>query len=688
MSTAGVILNEFTVPTLSSQPMGITAGPSSNIWFTERNANKVGVVTTGGVFGEYALPAGSHPTDITLGSDGNFYVAEPGINRIARVTPSGTVTQADISGLTAGAQPTSITAGQDGNLWFTEPGLDRIGRMTTGGTVTEFILPGGAAPADIVAGQDGNLWFTEPGTNKIGRINPSGSNVAIAASITHFDAGLSASASPRAITAGADGNLWFAEQDGDRIGRITTALDPPQFESPDPLDINGLAADLGANPYPSTITVTGLGGPINSVKLRLTGLSHTFPDDIDILLTSPSGQTLRVMSDNGGGGLTPADAIGTAVNGVTFNVTNGAVASIPDRGPLVSGRFQPGFGTGSSTWPAPAPAGPYTNFPQYFSVFNGDLANGTWKLWVNDDAGADTGKIFGGWGLDIDTEGFANNDTITRPEDSSPTLRNVLANDTGSPLEIVAVSDPAHGTATIIDGNPDEIDYGPDPNYCNSPGGTPDVFTYELSTGSIGTVSATVTCSPDPSVANDDSRTVLEDSGANALTVLSNDTDVDGEPIDITGVTDPAHGTATVIQGSPDIVSYSPDPDYCNDGGPADALTYTVGGGDTAIVSVAVICVDEPVILPPPAPQTTITKAPKKLKAKGKSAKATFEFSSSIAGSSFECALDGAAPRSCASPTTVKAKKGKHTFTVVATAAGVKDPTPATAAFRVKPKKK
>ena len=218
--------------------------------------------------------------------------------------------------------------------------------------------------------------------------------------------------------------------------------------------------------------MSGLGGAITDVRLRLTGLSHTFPDDVDILLSSPSGETLRVMSDNGGGGLSPADTIGAAVNGVTFNVTNDAVASIPYRGPFVSGRFQPGFGTGSSTWPAPAPAGPYTSFPQYFSVFDGDLANGTWKLWVNDDAGADTGKIFGGWGLDID---LVSSPTLTRSvaDDSSPSLRNVLANDTGSPLDIVTVADPAHGTATIIDGNPDEIYYGPDPDYCNSPGASP-----------------------------------------------------------------------------------------------------------------------------------------------------------------------------------------------------------------------
>jgi hypothetical protein len=61
-------------------------------------------------------------------------------------------------------------------------------------------------------------------------------------------------------------------------------------------------------------------------------------------------------------------------------------------------------------------------------------------------------------------------------------------------------------------------------------------------------------------------------------------------------------------------------------------------------------------------PQTSITKGPKK---RTKSKKATFAFSSSEAGSSFECSLDGAAFRACASPMTVTVKSpGRHNFLV------------------------
>ena len=73
--------------------------------------------------------------------------------------------------------------------------------------------------------------------------------------------------------------------------------------------------------------------------------------------------------------------------------------------------------------------------------------------------------------------------------------------------------------------------------------------------------------------------------------MLANDTDAEGDAIEITAVADPQHGTATVVQGAqgaPDQISYAPDADYCNDPGaaPTDDVSYTVTGGDTATVAV------------------------------------------------------------------------------------------------------
>ena len=56
--------------------------------------------------------------------------------------------------------------------------------------------------------------------------------------------------------------------------------------------------------------------------------------------------------------------------------------------------------------------------------------------------------------------------------------------------------------------------------------------------------------------------------------MLSNDTDIDAGPLEITGISDPAHGTVAVVHGAPDEVTYTPDADYC-DAGATDDFTYT-----------------------------------------------------------------------------------------------------------------
>ena len=84
------------------------------------------------------------------------------------------------------------------------------------------------------------------------------------------------------------------------------------------------------------------------------------------------------------------------------------------------------------------------------------------------------------------------------------------------------------------------------------------------------------------------------------------------------------------------------------------------------------------------APETTITKHPKK---KGTKRKAKFKFESSEPGSSFECKFDKKPFKPCDAPFKKKAKLGKHKFRVRATdAAGNTDGSPAKFKFKVKPK--
>ena len=78
-------------------------------------------------------------------------------------------------------------------------------------------------------------------------------------------------------------------------------------------------------------------------------------------------------------------------------------------GRLWSGSYKPsigasknGCGTVPSSFPSPAPAGPY---PLSLSVFNGTNPNGNWKLYVVDDNSSDSGSISAGWTIHITTVG-------------------------------------------------------------------------------------------------------------------------------------------------------------------------------------------------------------------------------------------------------------------------------------------
>jgi hypothetical protein len=126
---------------------------------------------------------------------------------------------------------------------------------------------------------------------------------------------------------------------------------------------------------------------------------------------------------------------------------------------------------------------------------------------------------------------------------------------------------------------------------------TADGFAFSVSDASqsVGPSTFAITIVPvnDPPVAVDDPVGTLEDTPG-VWDVLANDTDPDGGPPSVTGVTQPAHGTATTDGAT---VTYTPAADY---NGP-DTFTYTVsdgrGGTATGSVIVTVTAVNDPPVL-------------------------------------------------------------------------------------------
>ena len=103
--------------------------------------------------------------------------------------------------------------------------------------------------------------------------------------------------------------------------------------------------------------------------------------------------------------------------------------------------------------------------------------------------------------------------------------------------------------------------------------------------------------------------------------------------------------------------------------------------GNTAVATRA-FSVETPKPSEPSAPETTITKGPKKTR----KARPKFRFTSSDPSARFQCRLDKGSFSACASPlTTPKLRPGKHRLQVRAVGAGGTDPTPAVRKFRILP---
>ncbi|MDT4955327.1 MAG: hypothetical protein QOJ02_3465 [Acidobacteriota bacterium] len=184
----------------------------------------------------------------------------------------------------------------------------------------------------------------------------------------------------------------------------------------------------------------------------------------------------------------------------------------------------------------------------------------------------------------------ANADSATTDEDTAVAI-DARANDTdvdGDGLSITNATNGAHGTVAVVNGS---AVYTPAENYHG-----PDNFTYTVSDGhggsAQGAVSVTVNSVNDNPVAVNDSATTAED---NAVTIdaVANDTDVDGDPLTLTSVSNANGGTVSIVDGK---AVFNPNHNYNGSG----TFTYTAGDGHggeaTATVTVTITPVnDDPV---------------------------------------------------------------------------------------------
>jgi len=171
---------------------------------------------------------------------------------------------------------------------------------------------------------------------------------------------------------------------------VSAAANAQTFSNPTVITIpSGTGTSGPATPYPSTIAVTGMAAGPWDIDVTITGLTHTFPSDLDILLVGPSGNVM-VMSDTGGSG---------NVTNINLTFSDGAPQMLnnqTDAAPLLSGTYGPPNVAQTDPMAAPAPVGPYGTSLNLLGL---GVVNGTWNLFVVDDVGGDIGAINGGWSI-------------------------------------------------------------------------------------------------------------------------------------------------------------------------------------------------------------------------------------------------------------------------------------------------
>lgn len=217
-------------------------------------------------------------------------------------------------------------------------------------------------------------------------------------------------------------------------------------DCPNPCPASGQAASL----FPSDIVVSGEVGVVQRVSVTINGLSHAFPADLDFLLVSPSGRKSVLMSDFGAGS--------PGVSNINVTLDDYAARPVPSTVtgntgvPFVTGSYRPANSGTTDLFPAPAPASPYT---YTLSAFNGDSPNGTWSLYIIDDANLDGGSISGGWTITFDVRPPAPtagqiliSEFRTRGEGTTP------PGSDGSADEFIELYNNTNNSITVIDALP------------------------------------------------------------------------------------------------------------------------------------------------------------------------------------------------------------------------------------------
>ena len=228
----------FHVTSADSGLRHIVAGPDGALWFTERKANKVGRITTGGQITEYAIPNNASGLDDT--------------------------------------GPDEIVRGGDGALWFLADIGESVYRITTAGSYAQIYYDQLNNASNLAPSDTGGVWLMMAhgdGNDQDGdallRVDPSGAVTAYRA--THPN-------TLDAIALAPDGSAWY-NNSGSDLNRVTddgSQQNTPLASPSGTQEVSSIAFDRSGTPWfteftPATLTGAGCCGAIGSI---VGGVAH------------------------------------------------------------------------------------------------------------------------------------------------------------------------------------------------------------------------------------------------------------------------------------------------------------------------------------------------------------------------------------------------------------------------------
>jgi len=543
-------------------------------------------VRNGGVF-RVSGDATAVTTLTTVVADGNAAGRDGGVVQSSRTV---SVTGGSFTGNAAGRHGGVLRTGNNSPLQITDAVFSTNTAVNQGGAVRaarEPALVDGATFSANVAGRGGAIWIDEALTVTATVFSANRATVDDAGAVwaqrraasltaTTFS-GNTAARDGGALRLAVGGTFTASTFDGNTAGRDGGA-------------VRGYQTVTFQNSTVTANTAAGRGGAIRGARVDATHttlVANTAPTGANVDATDfrPVGTVIALgtggadcaaTTTSGGGNF---DGDGSCGLGGPGDVSAGGD---PLLGPL-------GANGGSTQTMLPLPGSPLTDATTAaLTVDQRGIAR-------PQGSGAEIGSV------EVREPG-AVDDTAVTDEDQAVVV-SVLGNDPDPdgqlvPAAVVTVSAPANGATT--DNGDGTITYTPDLNYNGS-----DSFGYDNGFATA-TVNVTVDSVNDVPTAGGDSASTDEDQAVN-IDVLTNDGDIDGDPLTVTIVVDPANGAAVVPADG--TVTYTPNADFNG----TDAFDYQVddgnGGTATATVNVTVVPVnDAPVVDPDAVMAITLTE--------------------------------------------------------------------------------